>query len=152
MRAYYVPLGAGTLLAASAFLPRVRLGVGAAGALPAASALWTLALGFAAVLLAVLSLITRKNSRHPLFLVGLLALGIELLGWRFFERALSEQAWTTAQATAIVSGMPAATPEVATLAGGLYLGIAAAAVIILFGLTIVVKQAPRAYAEPEDDV
>ena len=33
---------------------------------------------------------------------------------------------------------------------GIYLGIAAAGILMLFGLTIVVKRVPRAYAEDED--
>ena len=34
---------------------------------------------------------------------------------------------------------------------GIYLGLIAATVLVLFGLTIVVKRVPSAYAVPEDD-
>ena len=34
---------------------------------------------------------------------------------------------------------------------GIYLGVVAATVLVLFGLTIVVKRVPSAYAVPEDD-
>jgi hypothetical protein len=152
MRAYFLPLVAGGLLAASAFMPWVvHAGIGVGG-VPSASALWILGLGLAAMLLAVLSVITRKNSRHPLLLVGLIALAIEFLAWQWMQRSLSEQAWASAQARSIVEGGAAIPPGAPTAGAGLYLGIVAAAMIVLFGLTIVVRKAARPYAAPEDDV
>src|SRR5688572_31381423 len=70
MRAYYLPFVAGALLVVSAFLPWVVIGGVGVGGVPAASALWILALGVAAMILASLSVMTRKNSRHPLLLIG----------------------------------------------------------------------------------
>ena len=152
MRAYYLPFAAGAALAVSAFLPRVmHAGVGA-GNLPAAGAFWTLGLGCVAMLLASLSVITRKNSRHPLLLVGLIALAIEFLGWQWMHRAVAEQAWANAQASAIVSGAGAGEIGVTSPGVGLYLGLASSIVIVLFGLTIVVKRAGQIYAAPEDDL
>ena len=49
------------------------------GAFPDMAALWVLGLGSCRRVLATLSLITRKNSRHPLLVVGLAALGITYL-------------------------------------------------------------------------
>ncbi len=43
-----------------------------------------------------------------------------------------------------------AAPETA-VGLGIYLGLIAATVLVLFGLTIVVKRVPSAYAVPEDD-
>ncbi len=152
MRAYYVPLAAGVVLTASAFLPWVtHAGIGVGG-VPSASALWILGLGVAAIVLATLSVITRRNSRHPLLVVGLVALAIEFLAWQWLRRSVAEQAWASAQAAAIVAGGQA--PEVAqtSAAVGLYLGVAAASVIVLFGLTIVIKQSSSPYAAPEDDI
>ena len=37
------------------------------------------------------------------------------------------------------------------MAPGAYLGLAAATIITLFGLTVVVKRAPQIYAHAEDD-
>ena len=90
MRAYFFPLVAGLVLAVSAFLPWVVVGddVACAG-VPERPALWIVGLGAAAALLATLSLITRKNSRHPLLLVGLVALGIMFLSWRIMPRDVS---------------------------------------------------------------
>jgi hypothetical protein len=152
MRAYYLPFAAGALLVVSAFLPWVMIGGSGVGGVPAASALWILALGVAAMILASLSVITRKNSRHPLLIVGLVALAIEFLAWQWMQRSVAEQAWASAHAAAIVAGGPAAAIGVPSVGAGIYLGIAAAIVIVLFGLTIVFKQVARPYVPPEDDV
>ena len=152
MRAYYLPFVAGALLTVSAFLPSVHIGGIGLGGVPAPSALWILGLGIAAMVLAALSVVTRKNSRHPLLLVGLVALAIQFLTWQWMHRSVSEQAWASAQAAAIVAGGRAAAVGPATTGTGVYLGAAAAIVIVLFGLTIVIKKASRPYAAPEDDV
>jgi hypothetical protein len=152
MRAYYVPFAAGAALAVSAFLPWVIHGGVGFGGFPSASGLWIVGLGLAAMLLAGLSVATRKNSRHPLLLVGLVALAIEFLAWQWMERSVMEQAWASAQAAAIVAGGEAATVGQTSVGAGLYLGFGAAIIIVIFGLTIVVKQAGRPYAAPEDDV
>jgi hypothetical protein len=51
-----------------------------------------------------------------------------------------------------VAGGDAATVGRTSMGIGLYVGIAASLVITFFGLTIVVKQAGRPYAPPEDDL
>ena len=151
MRAYYLPLAAGFTLAASAFMPWILMGDQRIGGLPSPAGFWVLGLGLLAVVLAVLSFITRKNSRHPLLLVGLAAFAILLTAERLLERAAAQQAWARSQANAIVGGdAPAAVPD-PVMASGAWVGLSAAAVIALFGLTIVVRRAAQPYAEPEDD-
>ena len=151
MRAYYLPLAAGIVLAASAFMPWMLMGDLRFRGVPGVAGLWVLGLGLLAVALAVLSFITRKNSRHPLLLVGLAAFAVLLVSERLMERRMSEQAWARSQARAIVAGgVPDAVPEPA-MAPGAYVGLSAAAVIAMFGLTIVVRRAAQPYAEPEDD-
>ena len=152
MRAYYLPFVAGVVLVASAFLPWVMHGEIGIGGVPAMSALWILALGLAAMILASLSVITRRNSRHPLLLVGLVALAIEFLAWQWLQRSVAERAWASAQAAAIVEGGRAAVVPRTSVGAGLYLGIASAIVIVLFGLTIVFRRVSTPYAAPEDDV
>jgi hypothetical protein len=151
MRAYYIPFVAGAVLAASAFFPRIRLGEIAVGGIPMMSGLSTLALGLIAMLLAGLSVWTRKNSRHPLLLVGLVALGIEFLGWQWMERSVSSQAWATAQAHAIVEGGTMVDPVAATRTVALWLALAASIVITGFGLTIIVKRISTPYYVEEDE-
>jgi hypothetical protein len=151
MRAYYIPAAAGLLLIVSAFFPWLSISGTSFGGFPEAAGVWILALGVIAVLLAGLSIWTRKNSRHPLLLVGLMAFAILFLGYQWTSRSVRNAAWAQSQARAIVENVPAVTPPEATVGMGIYLGAAAAVVLVLFGLTIVVRRVPSAYATPEDD-
>jgi hypothetical protein len=121
---------------------------------PDVAALWLIGLGLIAAVLATLSMITRRNSRHPLLLVGLVALGITLLSWRVVPQAIESRARIRSQAVSIVDHTPAEPVPRAVVGSGIYLGLAAAAVLTAFGLTIVVKRASTAYAivDPNDDV
>ncbi|MGH9196444.1 MAG: hypothetical protein ACRD1T_11960, partial [Acidimicrobiia bacterium] len=76
MRAYFIPLVASLALIFCVFLPWVVIGRYEVKGFPDLLSLWILGLGGLGLLLAVLSIITRKNSRHPLLVVGLAALGI----------------------------------------------------------------------------
>jgi hypothetical protein len=154
MRTYFIPLGAGLALIVSAFLPWVVVdGVVHAG-VPDTPGLWVIGLGLLAATLAALSLITRRNSRHPLLVVGLVALGIMILAWRILPRLAGEHALTVSQATAIVYNVPAGDPPIALAGSGIYLGLVSATILVGFGLTIVVRRAsqPYAVAEADDDV
>ena len=112
-------------------------------------ALWVAGLGAIAAVLALLSLITRRNSRHPLLVIGLFALGIMFLAWRILPRTAGERALTVAQAFAIVENRPLAAAPAADVGIGIYLGLAASTVLVLFGLTIVVKRAAQPYVDDE---
>lgn len=151
MRAYYIPASAGVLLIASAFLPWMHIGDVALGGVPEMAGLWTLGLGALAVLLAALSIWTRKNSRHPLLLVGLAAFAIMFLGYQWMARTARDAAWAQAKAREIVDGVPAGAEPAAAVGLGIYLGLVGASALVLFGLTIVVKRVPSAYAVPKDD-
>jgi hypothetical protein len=151
MRAYFVPLAAGVSLAISAFLPWVVIGDVAITGVPDVVGLWILGLGVLAAVLATLSLITRRNSRHPLLVVGLVALGIMFLSWRIMPRTARERAQTISQAFAIVENRPAGELPVALVGSGIYVGLAAACVLVLFGLTIVIRRVARPYAVPDAD-
>jgi hypothetical protein len=154
MRGYFVPLTAGLALAASTFLPWVIIGDTSLRGMPSVPALWVAGLGAIAAVLAALSIITRKNSRHPLLVVGLTALGIMILSWRVMPRSAGERALTLSQAFAIVEDTPLGEAPTALTGSGIYLGLAASAVIVAFGLTIVVKRASKPYvvASADDDV
>ena len=154
MRGYFIPLGAGVALTVSSFLPWVSIDGVVRKGFPDIAGLWIAALGILAAVLATLSLITRKNSRHPLLVVGLVALGIMFLVWRVMPRLAGEQALTVSQAIAIVENTPAGAPPATLVGSGIYLGIAAAAALVGFGLTIVIRRASTPYviAEPDDDV
>ena len=151
MRAYYIPIAAGLLLIISAFLPWMFLGTVRIGGVPDPAGLWVLGLGLIAVTLAGLSIWTRKNSRHPLLVVGLAAFTITFLGYQWLSRSVRETAWARSQAHAIVENVPVEPPAETAAGLGIYLGIAASLVLVGFGLTIVIKKVPRPYAVPEDD-
>jgi prepilin signal peptidase PulO-like enzyme (type II secretory pathway) len=151
MRAYYIPAAAGVLLIVSAFLPWMVVGDVTLGGVPDAAGWWILGLGALAVLLAALSIWTRKNSRHPLLLVGLTASAIMFLGYQWMARTVRDSAWAQAQARAIVENVPVSDAPPTAVGPGIYLGVVAALVLVGFGLTIVIKRVPRAYAIPEDD-
>jgi hypothetical protein len=153
MRAYFLPAAASTALIVSAFLPWVTVGTNRLGGFPEPAGIWILVLGCGGVILAVLSIITRKNSRHPLLLVGLAALGILLTAYKLIARSADQHAWANAQAVAIVDQVAPAIPESTRMGSGIYLGLTGSLVLVLFGLTIVVKRVSRPYAEePDDDV
>ena len=156
MRSYLVPLIAGVTLTISAFLPWVIMGEYTRRGIPDVWALWVAGLGALAAVLAALSMITRKNSRHPLLVIGLFSLGIMFLAWRIMPRSVEEGARTWAQAVAIVDGAAASsTAEAHAFAGsGIYVGLGASAALVLFGLTIVVRRAAHPYVveSGDDDV
>jgi hypothetical protein len=151
MRTYFIPLVAGVVLSASAFLPWVIVGDVALNGVPDMAALWIAGLGALAAILALLSLITRRNSRHPLLLIGLVALGIMFLSWRIMPRTAGERALTVSQAFAIVENTPMKTSTTTAAGAGIYVGLAASAVLVGFGLTIVVSRVARPYTVPDVD-
>ena len=154
MRGYFVPFVAGVVLAVSAFLPWVIVDGVVRKGIPDVAGLWIAGLGVLAAVLAMLSLITRKNSRHPLLVVGLASLGIMFLSWRVLPRLVGQQALTVSQAIAIVEDTPPGAPPTTLVGSGIYVGFVAAAILVGFGLTIVVKRAAKPYvlSEPDDDV
>src|SRR5213594_3900798 len=154
MRAYFIPFLAGLALTASAFLPWVIVGGVPMKGVPDQPGLWIAALGALASILAILSLYTRKNSRHPLLIVGLVSLGIMFLSWRILPRTAGERALTISQAFAIVENTEMKDAPPAFVGAGIYLGLVAAGMIVAFGMTIVVKRVSRPYTVPmpDDDV
>ena len=154
MRTYFVPLLAGVALSVSAFLPWVVVADISLRGVPDVPGLWIAGLGALAAVLALLSLITRKNSRHPLLLIGLLSLGIMFLSWRILPRSAGDRALTVAQAFAIVEGHAVGETPTASAGSGIYIGLVASLIIVGFGLTIVVKrvQTPYTVVSADDDV
>ena len=151
MRAYYWPILSGVLLGSSAFMPWITVGEQQYGGIPDITAFWVLGLAVVTVVLASLSIATRKNSRHPLLIVGLFAFGILFLAEQLMERTAYQQGWAMSQARAIVSGSQATPAIEPIMASGIYLGLAASMMIALFGFTVIVSQAPQVYATAEDD-
>ena len=122
------------------------------GGVPDPAGFWVLGLGIIAVVLSGLSIWTRKNSRHPLLLVGLAAFTLTFLGYQWLSRSVRETAWARSQAQAIVENVPVQQPPETAAGAGIYIGIAASIVLVMFGLTIVIKKVPRPYAVEDDDL
>ena len=154
MRGYFVPLTAGLLLSISAFLPWVIVDDVVMKGVPDVPALWIVGLGGLAAVLAFLSLLTRKNSRHPLLIIGMVAFGIMFLSWRILPRTAGERALTVSQAFAIVEDRPVGEAPLARVGFGIYIGLAASIALTAFGLTIVIKRVSQPYIvpSPDDDV
>ena len=154
MRAYFIPFSAGLALTTSGFLPWVTVGDLSLSGFPDLGALWVMGLGLLAAVLATLSMITRRNSRHPLLLIGLVALGIMFLSWRIVPRTVANRAVTRSQAIAIVDRTPVNETPAVFAGVGIYAGLASSLIITAFGLTIVVRRVARPYApaDPDDDV
>ena len=151
MRAYYVPIAAGVLLIVSSFLPWMFLGETRTRRRARSSRILDSGTRPPRRHACRPDIWTRKNSRHPLLVVGLAAFAITFLGYQWLSRSVHETAWARSQAQAIVENVPAKPPEATAVGFGIYLGMAAALVLVGFGLTIVVKQVPRPYATSEDD-
>ena len=65
--------------------------------------------------------------------------------------ATTDRAWATEQASALVGSNTSQVSIEAAAAPGLYLGLGSSFLIVLFGLTIVVKRASNPYTEETDD-
>ena len=154
MRAYFIPLLSGIALSLSAFLPWIHVGDVSLSGMTEMAALWILGFGALAAVLATLSLITRRNSRHPLLVIGLASFGIMFLSWRIMPRMAGERALTRSQAVAIVEGSSTVDPPVTRVGTGIYLGLIASTVLVAFGMTIVVRRASQPYTvvSTDDDV
>ena len=102
-------------------MPWIAVGTVRLGGVPDIAGLWILGLAILAMVLAGLSIATRKNSRHPLLLVGLFAFGILFLAERLMERTATQQGWAAAQARAIVNGVAVPKTFEPVMAIGAYL-------------------------------
>jgi hypothetical protein len=73
------------------------------------------------------------------------------LSWRIMPRTAGERALTVSQAFAIVENTPMKTSADAVAGAGIYLGLSASAVLVAFGLTIVVNRVKKPYTVPDVD-
>lgn len=132
---YVVSLIGSLVLAASGFLPWLRVGgVGLAG-IPDPAGFFVLGAGVLGVVLSAMGLVTRRDTRQVLVLAGLAGLTTLVVVWRSGPLTVAERAQARAEAIAIVDNVPAeAVPPVRT-GFGLFVGLAGAAMIATAGLT-----------------
>ena len=142
-RIYALSLAGGLVLAASAFLPWLRLGdVGLAG-VPDPAGFFILALGALAVGLSVVGLRGRRNPRQLLVLAGIAALTTLVVVWRTGPATIAERAQVHAEAVALVDNVPALPMPPAGVGVGLWIGMAGAAAVAAAGLTGIRTEASR---------
>jgi hypothetical protein len=135
MRYSTVALAGSLALAASPFLPWMRLGnVGLRG-IPDPAGFFVLALGVLGVMLSLVGMIRSRDLRKWVGLVGLGALTALLVIWRTGPTTIADRAQARAEALAIVDNVPIQPVPAVRLGVGLYLGLAAAAVIALVGVS-----------------
>lgn len=128
-RSHYLALVGSVALAAATFLPWLRLGeVGLAG-IPDPAGFFVLALGVVGLLLSLVSILTRRDMRPGLVLVGLAGLTTLAVVWLTGPATIADRAQARAEAVALVDNVPAQPVPPVGVGFGLIVGIAAAAAI-----------------------
>lgn len=135
-RVYLVSLAGSAALAASGFLPWLRIGeVGLTG-VPDPAGFFVVAVGLSGVLLSALGLWSRRDPRQLLVLAGLAGLTTLAVVWRSGPLTIAERAQARAEAIAIVDNVSAPAVPPVGAAFGLFVGIAGAALTAVAGLSL----------------
>ena len=121
-------------VAASAFLPWLRLGdVGLPG-IPDPAGFFVLALGIFGLLLSGVAAFTRRDVRPWLVLVGLAGLTTLIVVWRTGPSTIADRALSRAEAVSIVDGVPIQPVPPVRVGSGVFVGLAGAALIVAAGV------------------
>ena len=156
MRVSILSLIGSIALTASAFLPWIRLGdVGLAG-IPDPAGFFVLVLGLFGVVLSVIRVFVRRDTRQWLVLVGLAGLTTLVVVWLTGLRTVEDRAQAHAEAVAIVDNVAVPPVPAVRVGAGLILGLAGAAAVAVAGLSgafgrVELEQNPRTSAEGPDD-
>ena len=135
MRSSILSLIGSIALAASAFLPWFRLeDVGLAG-IPDPAGFFVLGLGLFGVILSLIRVFLRRDTRQWLALVGLAGLTTLVVVWQTGPRTIEDRAQAHAEAVAIVDNVTAQPVPAVGVGYGLLLGLAGAAVVTVTGFT-----------------
>jgi hypothetical protein len=133
-RPFLLSLLGSVLVAGSAFLPWLRIGdIGLAG-VPDPAGLFVLGLGLLGLLLSAVSLLTPRDSRQALVLIGLAGLTTLLVVWQTGPTTVADRALARAQAVALVDNLPVEPVPPITVGAGLLLGLIGAATVAGVGL------------------
>lgn len=135
MRSSILSLIGSIALAASAFLPWLRLGnVGLPG-IPDPAGFFVLALGILSLLLSGAGAFTRRDVRPWLVLVGLAGLTTLAVVWRTGPATIADRALSRAEAVSIVDGVPLQPVPPVRVGAGLFVGLAGALMIAAAGVS-----------------
>lgn len=130
MRSSILSLVGSIALAVAAFLPWLRLGdIGLAG-IPDPVGFFVLALGLVGVILTLIKMFARSETRHWLVLVGLASLTALIVVWLTGPRTIEDRAQAHAEAVAIVDNVAAQPVPSVRVGYGLVLGLLGAALVI----------------------
>jgi len=133
-RDYAVSLAGCAVLGASAFLPWLRLGEVGLPGIPDPVGFFVLGLGVLGVLLSIVGVVSRRNTRQGLVLVGLAGLTTLAVVWFNGAATIADRAQARAEALAIVDNVPVLPVPAVRTAFGLILGLAGAASVAAVGL------------------
>lgn len=132
-RPYHLALVGCVALVAAAFLPWLRLGdLGLAG-IPDPAGFFVLALGVLGLLLSLVSILTRRDTRPGLVLVGLAGLTTLAVVWFTGPATIADRAQARAEAVALVDNVPIQPVPPVGVGVGLVLGLAGAVTIAAAG-------------------
>jgi len=121
-------------MSASAFLPWLRLGdVGLPG-IPDPAGYFVLGLGAVGALMSVVGLVSGRNTKQGLVLVGLAGLTTLVVVWYSGAATIADRAQARAEAVAIVDKVPVAPVPAVHIATGLILGLLGAGSAAAVGL------------------
>lgn len=135
-----LPLVASLALAASAFLPWLRLGdIGLAG-VPDPAGLFVLALGVVGAVFSLMRLLKRSETRQWLMLVGMAGLTVLIVVWRTGPETIADRAQAHAEAVALVDNVPMQPVPVVRIGAGLWLGLVSSAALLAAGLSGIVRR------------
>jgi hypothetical protein len=134
-RLYIVALIASAALGAASFLPWLRIAdIGLAG-VPDPAGYFVLGLSGVGLMLALGGILTPRNPRHGLVLVGLAGLTTLVVVWLTGPSTIADRAQARAEALALVDNVAVQPVPPVTIGAGLVLGLVASAAIAAVGLT-----------------
>ena len=133
-RDYAVSLAGCAVLGASAFLPWLRIGEVGLPGIPDPVGFFVLGLGVVGVLLSIVGIVSGRNTRQALVLVGLAGLTTLAVVWYNGAATIADRAQARAEAVAIVDNVPVLPVPAVRTAFGLLLGLTGAAAVAGVGL------------------
>src|SRR6478672_9602483 len=121
-------------MSVSTFLPWLRIGdVGLPG-IPDPAGYFVLGLGAVGTLLSVVGIVTGRNTKQGLVLVGLAGITTLVVVWYSGAATIADRAQARAEAIAIVDNVPVLPVPAVHIAFGLLLGLTGAAAVAGVGL------------------
>ena len=133
----------GAALSAAPFLPWLRMGDVALAGIPDPAGFFVLALGVVAVVVSLVSIARRQSAPYVLLLIGLAACTTLVVVWRTGPATIADRARARAEAVALVDNVAMQPVPPVGVAAGLAVGIGAAAIVALAGVSVAVGRSQK---------